>query len=199
MTVALLEEVPLVPPVEVGPFRRRDYDRVPEDVRCELLDGWLYVCPSPTLRHQALAMLLAEALQRAAERAGGWVFVAPLDVALAPHSIVQPDVLYLSAGNGQIAGDRIDGAPELVIEVLSPGTVRRDRMQKLRLYARSGVREYWLADPIERQIEFLQNDHGRFVVGLPEAGSYSSPVLSGLDLDLVALWRELERRLPPQP
>ena len=82
------------------------------------------------------------------------------------------------------------------MEVLSPGTARRDRGEKLRLYAESGVREYWIVDLAERQIEFLINEDGRFVVALPVDREYRSPALPELRLDLETFWQGVADRLP---
>jgi Uma2 family endonuclease len=109
--------------------------------------------------------------------------------------VVQPDVFYISPQRKGLRGERIEGAPDLVVEVLSPGTARRDRSEKLALYAESGVREYWVADFFERQIEFLVNEGGRFVVALPERGEYRSRVLPEIRIDLAAFWKRVEEDL----
>jgi Uma2 family endonuclease len=93
-------------------------------------------------------------------------------------------------------GNSVEGAPDLVVEVLSPGTGRRDRGEKLRLYAESGVREYWLFDPALRQVDFLVNRAGRFEVALAVDGRYRSETLPGVAFDLAAFWAEVERRGP---
>ena len=195
MTVALLTETPLAPPAELGPYRRPDYEALPDEPRCELIFGRIYVSPSPSPLHQATLFALAEVLARAAREGGGLQFVAPLDTFLADHSVVQPDLLYISAARRAILQERVEGAPDLLVEVLSPGTVRRDRGEKLVLYAQSGVREYWIVDPQARQIEFLVNEGGRFVVAMPVGGEYRSQALPEVRLDLAALWREVDRGL----
>lgn len=197
MTVELLTEAPLAPPAGLGPYRREDYDALPDQPRCELLYGRLYVTPSPTLRHQLVALFLWRHLESIAEAAGGFAFSAPLDTALADHSVVQPDVIYVSATRLGVLGKRIEGAPDLVIEVLSPGSERHDRGGKLSLYAEAGIREYWIVDPEIRHVEFLVNEDGRFLVSLPEAGVYRSPQVPEIHLDIVEFWREVERRTPP--
>lgn len=196
MTVALLTEVPLAPAAGLGPYRREDYLALPDEPRCELIYGRLYVSPSPNPRHQNVVLLLAQHLLRIARSTGGIAFVAPLDVGLADHSMVQPDVIYLAAGSRGIIGERLEGAPDLVVEVLSPGTSRRDRGEKLALYAETGVKEYWIVDPGERQIEFLVNEGGRFVVALPSGAEYRSRTLPEVTLDLLAFWQEVEETLP---
>lgn len=199
MTVELLTEAPLAPPAGLGPYRRQDYDALPDEPRCELLFGRLYVVASPTTRHQAMLMVLSRHFDDIAQACGGLAYPAPLDVELADHSIVQPDVIYLSAERlGVAQARRMIGAPDLLVEILSPGTARRDRGEKLMLYAQSGIREYWIADAKTRQIEFLVNEAGRFVVALPVGGQYRSQVLPEVHLDLVDLWRQVETRLPPK-
>src|ERR1700726_1138256 len=197
MTVELLTEAPLAPPAGLGPYRREDYDALPDQPRCELLYGRLYVTPSPTLRHQLVALFLWRHLESIAEAAGGFAYGAPLDTVLADHSVVQPDVIYVSATRLDVLGKRIEGAPDLVVEVLSPGSARHDRGGKLRLYAEAGVREYWIVDPETRHVEFLVNEDGRFVVSLPDAGVYRSEQIPEIHLDVAAFWREVERRYPP--
>lgn len=195
MTVALLTEIPLAPPAEPGPYRRRDYENLPDESRCELIYGRLYVSPSPNPRHQVVVAAVWSILHRIAGASGGIAFVAPLDVVLADHSVVQPDVIYIGAANRGIIGERLEGAPDLVVEVVSPGTSRRDRGEKLALYAESGIKEYWIVDPGERQIEFLVNEAGRFVVALPAGAEYRSRALPEIRLDLLALWREVDETL----
>lgn len=197
MAVAFLTEPPLGPPVELGPYRRHEYLALPDEPRCELIFGRFYVSPSPSPLHQTLVFVLHLLLDRIAAASGGWVVSAPMDVVLADHSVIQPDVIYLSAARRGIVQSRIEGAPDLLVEVLSKGTARRDRGEKLLLYAQSGVREYWIVDPVERQIEFLVNEGGRFVVAVSAGNEYRSQALAELELDLAQLWREVDSRRPP--
>ena len=193
--MALLKEPPISPDSDLGPYRRGDYEALPDEPRCELIFGRFYLSPSPSLLHQTVLILLLKRLDDIAMATGGRVFVAPLDVTLADHSVVQPDVLYVSAARRAILHERVEGAPDLVIEILSPGTARRDRGQKLALYAGSDVREYWIVDAVERQIEFLANEGGRFVVTLPEGDEYRSRALPEIHLDLPVFWKQVEERL----
>jgi Uma2 family endonuclease len=201
MSVALLEDTPLVPPHELGPYRRADYEALPEEPRCELIRGRFYLSPAPTPLHQIVLILLGGHFLEIAEASGGLAAVAPLDVPLAIHSVVQPDVMYLTAARRKLVGQRLEGVPDLVIEILSPATSRRDRGEKLALYAasggggESGVREYWIVDPEARQIEFLVNDGGHFVVTLPSGADYRSPVIREVRLDLAAFWQRVAAML----
>lgn len=199
MSVPLLQEPPVAPEAECGPFRRRDCARLPEEPRCELIYGRFYVSPSTSPLHQVVVLLLAQRLEEIAAGREALVLVAPVDVTLADHSCVQPDVVYLASPHGALTAEGVEGAPELVVEVLSPGTARRDRGEKLRLYAETGVREYWIVDPQERQIEFLLNEQGRFVVAPPEGPEYRSRALPGIRLDLADFWRAVAEKLPAWP
>src|SRR4051794_5609560 len=119
MAVVLLREPPLVPPAGLGPYRRRDYESLPDEPRCELIHGRLYSTPSLSPLHQVVAMHLWRLLDDIADASGGLVLAAPLDVVLADHSVVQPDVIYLSAERRELVGKGIEGAPDLLVEVLS--------------------------------------------------------------------------------
>jgi Uma2 family endonuclease len=122
------------------------------DRRYELMDGELSLVPAPTTLHQTVAQNLEYLLTKhvRATRCGR-VLHAPLDVVLGVgerRDVVQPDILYVDKARTRIiTNDEVAGAPDLVIEILSPGTKRRDRGYKRTLYERSGVREYWIVDP----------------------------------------------------
>jgi Uma2 family endonuclease len=193
MSVALLQDTPLVSPSELGPYRRQDYEALPDEPRCELIRGRFYLSPAPSLLHQIIVLLLGRHFVDIAEAAGGLAAVAPLDVPLASHSIVQPDLVYVTAARRQIVGHRLEGVPDLLIEILSPSTTRRDRGEKLALYAESGVPEYWIVDPEARQIEFLVNERGRFVVMVPSGPRYQSSGISEVWLDLASFWQRVAR------
>ena len=93
----------------------------------------------------------------------GEVYTGPFDVILAPNTVVQPDVLVVLNEHLEIiTDDYILGAPDLVVEVASPGTVRRDRLWKKRAYARAGVSEYWMVDPMKQRVEVLVLEDGNY-------------------------------------
>ena len=195
MIADALIEGALGPSSTLGGQRRADYLALPEEPGVELIYGRFYMSPSPTRLHQIVVLLLWRILDEIAQDHGGEALAAPLDVTLADHSVVQPDVLYLSAENREQASERVEGAPDLVVEVLSPATVQRDRGEKLQLYAASGIREYWLVDPQARQIEFLIAREGRFQVALAVDGAYRSEVLPEIELKLSDLWAAVDRRV----
>jgi Uma2 family endonuclease len=138
------------------PKTEADYLALPDDIRAELIEGEIYLTPAPVPDHQTVALLIAERLLDHARRiAGGWTWIGPVDVHLPGGHIVQPDVLWIAADRLSIVGKRVDGPPDLAVEVVSPTHPERDRIVKRRLYARAGVREYWIVDPEARGIEVL--------------------------------------------
>ena len=191
MPVVYETETPLAPRLGLGPYRDTDYLGLPDEPRCELLYGRLFVMPAPSVRHQLVAARVLRLLEDFAEQHGGLAVISPVDVALADHSVVQPDVIYVSSARASIVRQRVEGAPDLVVEVLSPGTARRDLGEKLRLYAEAGAAEYWIVDPRERAFEFFVNEPGGFRVRLPEGATYRSSAVSGLELDVEAFWASI--------
>jgi Uma2 family endonuclease len=141
------------------------YASLPEDgKRYEVVDGVLYMSPSPGDFHQKICLLVAHYLLTHVMLAGlGQVRPAPFDVELATNTIVQPDIIVvLAARLDRITPSRIKGAPDLVIEVLSPATEKYDRTEKREAYERAGVTEYWLADPLARTVEILILQEGAY-------------------------------------
>src|SRR5262245_38318862 len=169
-----------------------DFARLPDDgKRHEVIDGKLYVTPSPTPYHQRLSKRLQRRLEDYFEaRALGEVFNAPLDVILGRHDIVEPDLLIV-ANPAQISGRGIEGAPLLVVEILSPSTRSQDRGVKMRRYAALGVAHYWIANPDAATIECFRLEEGRYRIvtqaSAPE--TLTHPDWPDLTPDLAALWR----------
>jgi Uma2 family endonuclease len=133
-----------------------DYAVLPDDgQRYQLLEGELVMTPSPSRWHQEVSRELEfRLLAHVREHDLGEVFDAPLDVTLDDRNVVQPDILFVSkARAGILQGSRIIGAPDLCVEILSPGTERLDRVRKLELYARFDVTHYWIVDVVARTIE----------------------------------------------
>ena len=150
--------------------------------------------PSPNMLHQVIVALLLERLLNAARKTGGIAVCSPMDVILSDDTILQPDLLYISKPRRVIVKERVEGPPDLVIEVIS-GSERRDRVEKLDLYARYDVGEYWIVDPESRVFDFLVNDGGRFVVHSPADNRYQSPQLPEVEIQLADFWREVDERL----
>ena len=168
-------------------FTYRDYRNAPEDERYELLDGDLVMTPAPGTAHQRVSRNLTMLLGRSVELSGaGEVFVAPYDVVLSDTDVVQPDLLFVCTGRAQIiTAENIRGAPDLVVEILSPSTAERDQTFKRSLYARHGVREYWLVDTDARTVTVLLNSPQGFAeVGVCKEGqTLVSPTLKGFEIN----------------
>jgi Uma2 family endonuclease len=159
----------------------------------ELIDGELIVSPSPVPKHQkgiGKTYLLLSALQKII---GGEAYLSPIDVFLDDENIPQPDVLWIAPDGKCKVGDKyLIGAPDLIVEVLSPGTEKRDRGTKFLLYEKFGVREYWLIQPVEEYVEIFVLENGVFKrLGLFEPGQmFVSPVLSGQMIEVKALFED---------
>ena len=169
-------------------FTYEDYLQLPEDKRYELMEGEFYMVPSPGWSHQTILKRLFRILDDyvTSQRLGEPRF-APLDVVLSEEDVVQPDILFISKERFYIITERnIQGAPDLVIEILSPGTAERDRGLKKKLYAKYGVREYWIVDPEAKSIEVtVLGEKGFETVQVCKMGEVlSSPLLRELSFNL---------------
>jgi Uma2 family endonuclease len=173
----------------------RDYALLPEDgQRHEIVDGEHYVTAAPFLSHQKLAFRLTL-------RVGGFVeanrlglfFFAPADVLLSEHDIVQPDLFFISSERASIAAEKnVEGAPDLVIEILSRSTSRLDKGPKLQAYDRTGVREYWMVDPFRQGVHPYERKgdglHQRPFLSAAAGDVLASPLLPGFELPLAELF-----------
>jgi len=181
-------------PLPSSGFTYEDYVELPDDGRrYEILDGELEVSPAPVPRHQGVSRNLLFILHgHVQERRLGSVYSAPIDVILAPATVVQPDLVYVASGRESIITERaIEGPPDLVIEILSSWSVGRDRGKKAKLYARFAIRHYWIADPRARLLDLYESaDHGRYrLVGRHEgAARVRSSLFPELEIDLARVW-----------
>ncbi len=166
-----------------------DYCHIPPGhQRYELIGGAVRVVPSPSVSHQRVSKRLLVPLIQWIEGHGlGEVYSAPLDVVLSEYDVVQPDLVYVSKDRSSIIKEaNIWGAPDLVVEILSPGTARWDQGLKRQLYARFGVRELWLVDPQARSIEVATLKDGALLTSQVHCvgAILSSPLLPGFALDV---------------
>lgn len=173
-----------------------DYAALPDDGRrYELHDGEIELTPAPTLRHQKVSRRLHFALYQALELTGrGEVYSAPTDVVLHPQVVVEPDLLYVSTERSSLLADGrfVNGAPDLVIEILSASTRRKDILAKGRLYAQHGVPHYWTVDPEIDRVECLVLRDGAYALaGRADApDTLHPPSFEGVAIDLGALFAE---------
>jgi Uma2 family endonuclease len=165
-----------------------EYYRLDDEQRYEIIDGELLMPPAPDLLHQDwLGDLYTRMNAHVKTHKLGKVYLAPVDVILSSENVVQPDLLYIAKANSAIMQTRgVFGAPDLLVELISFSSVRRDRYVKKGLYARFGVKEYWIADPGNRALEVwkLQNRQFELHCMVEEKGKVTSVVLPRLKFDL---------------
>ena len=174
----------------------QDYLEYPETKsRYDIVDGEMIMAAGPTRFHQTISGNIYDPVRRFVRENGlGAVWYAPLDVIVQqePLRVRQPDLLYVSNDNSGILGDRINGGPDLVVEILSPSNSRREIESKLSDYAQIGVRECWLVSPEARTAEVLQLESGEwkrlFIRGAGER--IESVVLPGLELEITEIFQE---------
>jgi Uma2 family endonuclease len=165
-----------------------DYYGLPDDQRYEVIEGELLpMAPSPDSIHQRFSRALFRLLDaHVASGKLGEVFYPPFDVVLDQENVVQPDLIFIGSAQAAIEERRgIFGAPQLVVEILSPFSVRRDRQRKMRLYAQFGIKEFWIVDPGNHGIEVFTLESGQYKVlskGV-ERGKIRSQVL-GFEFDV---------------
>jgi Uma2 family endonuclease len=142
-------------------FTVEDYMALPEGAPFELINGKLVYMPSPNNAHQNSSNNLATHLTFHVKRHKlGFVRTAPLDVHLGKNNVFQPDLMFISNERKDILKDWVYGAPDFIVEILSPGTHQKDRGEKMETYARHGVKEYWLIEPYEQFLEVYINKDG---------------------------------------
>lgn len=174
-------------------FTYEDYKSLPESMekRYELLDGDLTMVPAPTTRHQLVSRDLEFILHSFVRAHGlGTVLYSPIDVVFgegAGREVAQPDIIFIGRARAAIITEaEIQGAPDLVVEVLSPGTEVRDRGYKRHLYGRYGVEEYWIVDPAAETVEVYRTIATAFDLALlcRISEPLVSPLFPGLTIDL---------------
>jgi Uma2 family endonuclease len=172
-----------------------DFVRFPDDgQRHELIDGEHIVTPAPVARHQRISgrLFLALGSHVQASRSGE-MFYAPFDVILSNYDVVEPDLLFVSNERKELVREWVYGAPDLVIEILSPSSRRTDQTKKLAVYDRFGVREFWLVDPDANVVTVYRRvGDGSFPrvadLAAGRGDAIETPLLPGLAVDLDALF-----------
>jgi Uma2 family endonuclease len=164
----------------------------------QVVEGNLVMSPSPRTFHQIVAgRIHSVILQFLEKHALGEVFIAPLDVYLDDVNIYQPDVIFVAARQKAIITEQgIEGAPALVVEVLSPATARYDKGSKRKVYARTGVKELWLVDPEARTIEVfsLAENVDKPSAAHGDKDTFSSSLLPGLRFNGAAIFKSSPRK-----
>lgn len=188
---------PITPPSPGVKLTYDDFVQFPDDgLRHELIDGEHYVTPSPNTKHQTVSLNLTVLIGSWLEQHPiGRLFHAPFDVVFSMFDVVEPDLLYLSNERAAEALTtlHVRGVPELVIEIGSPGTRKRDETVKRRLYERTGVSEYWVIDPELDAIRVYRREGDGFgrVDELSASASdvLTTSLLPGLEIPLSRVFR----------
>jgi len=181
------------------PITRHDYEEMPAGPPYyQVIEGDLFMSPSPNIFHQALVgRIYSLLLQFLEKKPLGEVFVAPLDVFLGDINVYQPDVIFISNQRRSILTERgLEGAPDLAVEVLSPGTARVDKGSKRKVYARTGVKELWLVDPDAKLIHVyeLAKDAETPAATYDEKAVFGSSLLPGMRLKAASIFKSPLRK-----
>ena len=180
-------EIDVIP--EKERYTYEDYARLPEGAPYQLIGGQLIMVPAPIPYHQEVSKRLEYLLYEHVElkQKLGKVYDAPIDIYFEDEETYQPDIIFISNERLQIIKeDKIEGAPDMVIEILSPSTAYYDLVPKKEVYARHGVREYWIVDPMKKMIEIYENRDGEFVIIRKEGkgGRINSVIIDGFEVEL---------------
>ena len=189
MVHSVLQEVAVEPGHSSTKLTYADYELFPDDgLRHEIIDGEHYVTASPITRHQRISLSLLHLIQSYLDTHQiGELFSAPFDVVLSFTDVVVPDLIYLSRDRAHlVTAKNLQGAPDLVVEILSPSTRPRDERLKRDLYERVGVEEYWLVDPDQDVVTIYRRSAGGFgpPVRVENGGTVTTPLLPAFELPL---------------
>jgi len=178
------------------PLTYDDLCQMPDDRnRYEIIGGELIVSPSPFRPHQKVSYRLTQLIGDYVDAHHlGELYVAPVDVRLSPHNVVEPDLLFIRQDRLGIYGSTgpVEGPPDLVVEIISPSSRVMDWTRKAALYADSGVPEYWVVDPAKRLFQLQVLAHGSYEAVEPDDGCFHSTVIPGLVVDPAALFDGLD-------
>ena len=171
---------------------KMNYDQLcllPEDGnQYELFDGELVMTPSPRAHHQDIVVKLTTRLAAYIEpNSLGKVYVAPLDTIMDEYTVVQPDILFVSRERvAEVVKERIEGAPDLVVEVLSPSTFHKDLRRKMRVYSQFGVKEYWIVDPEEQTLALYHRSGEKLQMSRQFSSdeTFQSPLFPGFEFEV---------------
>jgi len=177
------------------PFTAADYRQMEEDGRrYEVLEGILLMAPAPNRFHQAISRNLCRILYSFLhEHRLGRAYNAPFDVYFDDINVAQPDLVFVANDSkAKLLPEGVSGAPDLLVEILSPSTSTRDLVTKRQLYARTAVREFWVISPETRQLQVydLPSEPSRPTHFFVEGDRYESPLLPGLQLAVTELFED---------
>lgn len=168
-----------------------DYATLPEGAPFELINGKLTFMASPNSTHQDISMNLSALLHfHAKKNKLGKVFAAPMDVYFDKTNVYQPDVLFITEKRKDIIHKFIQGAPDLIVEIVSPSSQKKDELEKLAAYGKFGVQEYWLIHPEKETITVFFNEDGEMKQRevLEKMGILRSVVVEGFELEVANIF-----------
>ena len=168
-------------------FRQMEFDD-DDNFFYELINGDIVKKSAPSPQHQRLVRNIFKIIDKIIPQIGGEVLFSPIDVFLDDHCVPQPDLVFVSKENiHHITKDGIECVPELVVEVISPSSVIRDRIEKKNIYESFGVKEYWLIDPQNEEMEIYILENKRYELlsaATRTEGELKSAIFEELKLDL---------------
>ena len=160
----------------------------PDSGQYQLIQGELVTMTSPNTRHQRIIRLLTKSLETYLEKSPlGEIFLSPMDVVMGEGEVYQPDILFILESNQKIIEDtKINGIPDMIVEVLSPSNAYYDLVVKKKIYEQCGVKEYWIVDPLQNTLDLyvLHNNKFQHKIQIEKKGKIPSEIFPGLDLDL---------------
>jgi Uma2 family endonuclease len=169
-------------------YTYEDYEKLPEGSPFQLIDGELVMTPAPVPYHQQILLrIISSFIEFNAKHKLGEILIAPIDVFLSETETYQPDIIFISNERMKIIGQKkIEGAPDLVIEILSETTAYYDLKHKKRIYESCGVKEYWIVDPIEKSVEVYENINSTFKLFSSAIlkGNVNSKILTDFELEI---------------
>lgn len=178
----------ILKPADKKQYTYEDYAKLPEGAPYQLIGGELVITPSPVPFHQIISRRIGfELVKFVEERNLGEVIHAPMDVYLSETETYQTDIIFISKERLNIIGSKkIEAAPDLVMEILSESTAYYDLRHKKNIYEKTGVKEYWIVDPMEKSMEVYENINGEFRIFTQaiEKGAVNSKIIERFEIEL---------------
>ncbi len=179
---------------EVKKYTYEDYSKLPEGAPYQLINGELVMSPSPTYYHQKISSNIFNLLSRFIEKEElGILLYAPFDVTFNQHETFQPDIIFISFGRKEIIKENmIEGAPDLLIEILSENNAYYDLKHKKNIYEKYGVKEYWIVDPMDKSVEVYEGKGKKFTLidQKKDKGKVKSKIFTGLKIDAEDIFKK---------
>lgn len=178
---------------ETKKFTYDDYAKLPEGSLYQLIDGELIMSPAPNLYHQMILNNILQELNKFnAVKKSGKIFPSPVDVYFEEYETYQPDIVFVAKERSHILKEtKIEGSPDLVVEILSESSAYYDLKHKKNIYEKYGVKEYWIVDPIDKSVEIYENKKNKFELYSHKKlnGLVKSKLLGGLSFDIESVFK----------